>query len=391
MDSPKAGYNLVSADSHVIEPADLFEKRLPAGLRDRAPKVVSLEIGDAWSVAGAEPVGFPESATTGSGYRNRSKSTPQPVTFADLLPALSDPAERIRAQEADSVDAEVIYPYAPLWDAVKWLDDPELQLGCVRAYNDWIAEFSAHSPDRLLGLGKIPSTSPADARAELVRCVEDLKLRGVILDAWPGGALGEFANDPFWDTVSDAGVPVSVHYGLGTETDSLPISGVSGGERPPMADVALPLVTSGLFDRLPNLRLVLAHGNAGWALHWLEFMDMMYIRRRHLKEYTLPNPEMLPSQYVRQHFWFTFNHDRTAVAARNLLGGTQLLWASHFPLDTADWPDDRQRAVEMTNELPEADQRALLAENAARLYRLPGYQTGFSPTPVEAMETLVHF
>ena len=168
MDSPKAGYNLVSADSHVIEPADLFEKRLPTGLRDRAPKVASLEIGDAWIVAGAEPVGFPESATTGSGYRNRSDSTPQPVTFADLLPALSDPAERIRAQEADSVDAEVIYPYAPLWDAIKWLDDPELQLGCVRAYNDWIAEFSAAFSRPAAGSGEDsvdkPGRCPGRAR-----------------------------------------------------------------------------------------------------------------------------------------------------------------------------------------------------------------------------------
>jgi hypothetical protein len=158
-----------------------------------------------------------------------------------------------------------------------------------------------------------------------------------------------------------------------------------------MADVVLPLVSTGLLDRLPNIHLVLAHGNAGWALHWLEFMDMSHYRRRHLKEFVLPNPDLLPSEYIRGHFWFTISHDRIAVGARSLFGNSQLLWASHFPLDSADWPDDRRRAIDLTDELPQADQRALLAENAALLYRLPGYEKGFSPASVEAMEKLVHF
>ena len=41
-----------------------------------------------------------------------------------------------------------------------------------------------------------------------------------------------------------------------------------------MADAALPLVAAGVFDRFPDVRIVFAHGNAGWAFHWLEFMDI---------------------------------------------------------------------------------------------------------------------
>jgi hypothetical protein len=77
---------------------------------------------------------------------------------------------------ADSVDAEVLCPFRGLWDAIKGLDDAGLMLVGTRAYNDWMGGFSSHGPDRLIGLGKIPSTSRDDAEAELLRCVGDLHL-----------------------------------------------------------------------------------------------------------------------------------------------------------------------------------------------------------------------
>jgi predicted TIM-barrel fold metal-dependent hydrolase len=77
------------------------------------------------------------------------------------------------------------------------------------------------------------------------------------------------------------------------------------------------------------------------------------------------------------------------VINRHLLGVSHLLWASHFPLDTADWPDDRQRAMQLTEEIPEEDRQALLAENTARLYRLPGYESGVEAT--ETFTKLVHY
>ena len=165
----KVDYGLISADSHVFEPADLFEKRLPSHLRDRAPQVRDSNGGSAWFVEDVVPVPFPESAVTGSGYRVRDLSNPdRPVTVDEIMPALYDPAERIKAQDADSVDAEVLYASPHLWDAIKQVDDTELRLECARAYNDWISEFCSHDPSRLIGIGKLPSSSIEDARKELV-------------------------------------------------------------------------------------------------------------------------------------------------------------------------------------------------------------------------------
>jgi predicted TIM-barrel fold metal-dependent hydrolase len=384
-------YKLISADSQVVEPPDLFSSRLPADLRDRAPKLESIDGGSAWVLDGFDPIPLPKSAATGSGYRSSTRTNGGPITFEDVLPGAYDPAERLKAQDSDSVDAEVLYPSADLWDAIRSLEDRDLKLGCVRAYNDWIAEFGAHNPDRLIGLGKIPATTCDDAREELLRCVKELNLRGVILDAWPtGGPATDPDNDAFWDAVNDVGVPVSLPYAVGTGRTAPPL-GIAPGLKPPMADAAVPLVAAGVFDRFPGVRLVFAHADAGWTFHWLEFMDIAYVRHKHLDIYKLGDPDALPSEYIRKHSWFTFHQDRPAVKYRSKVGVTNLLWASCFPAEESDWPDNRQQAIRVTNEVSSDERDALLAGNTARLYGLPGYEDGFAEKELTTFEPFVHY
>jgi len=388
--SERPVYDLISADSHVIEPDDVFEKRLPTRLRDRAPKLGPWNGGSAWLVDGIDPVPFVGSVVTGSGYRKARRGAPDTaVAFDEVMPALYDPVERIKAQDADSVSAEVLYGYPYLWDAIKQVEDGGLRLACARAYNDWLAEFCAHDPDRLIGVAKIPTSSIEDARAELVRCIEELGLRGAVLDAFPDDATGptDPALDPIWEVASAARIPVTYHYGLG-DSRSAPTAGITAGQKPPMAAAALPLV--GAFDRYPDLRMVFAHGDAGWAFFWLEFFDNTYLRQRHLETFKLPQPDLFPSAYLRRHFWFTIQQDRSAVKHRHVFGSDHLMWGSHFPLDASNWPDNRQSAMRMVDELPPEDERALLVENVARLYRLPGYEDGIGLPAFEELEGLVH-
>jgi predicted TIM-barrel fold metal-dependent hydrolase len=382
-------YNLISADSHVVEPPDLFERHLPAGLRQRAPKPGVVGGAVCWLVEGADPVPLPASTITGSGWRHPGRA---PSSFAEVLPALYDPSQRIVAQDADGVDAEVLYSLPGLWDAIRTLEDAAVQLACVRAYNDWLSEFCAQAPHRLIGLGRIPTTGLDDARDELLRCVKELGLKGVVLEGWPGGGPGlRGDDDAFWEVADDAGTPVSIHYALGGSSPTAPSAGIVPGLRPPMADSALPMVAAGLFDRFPDLKMVMAHGDAGWAVHWLEFTDINFVRHRHLAQYSLEDPDALPSEYIRRFFYFTVHEDRSAVRNRHKLGAEHLLWASHFPFDGADWPDDRRQAVRIAGDLPEEDSRAILARNTARLYRLPGYEDGFGSDGTAPLAKLVHF
>ncbi len=292
-------YNLISAEAHVVEPPDMFASRLPAKLRDRAPKLNTIDGGSAWIVDGFDPVPLLATTATGSGWHRSAEGLEAdgPVTWDDVLPSLYDPTERIKAQWADSVDAEFLYPTPGLWDAIKQLDDAELQCALVRAYNNWLAEFCAYAPTRLFGLPKLPTTNVDDAIAELTRCATELGFRGAILDAWPSGAVaaGNPDDEPFWETVNALGTPLSLHYGFGAAESTEPRSGIAPGLRPPMADSLLPMAASGIFDRHPDVKMVFAHADAGgrctgWSSSTSTTCATSTCRSTHCRETTPSRP-----------------------------------------------------------------------------------------------------
>lgn len=385
---PDSKYNVISADSHVVEPPDLFESRVASALKDRMPQLGEVDGAAAWLVEGVEPTPLASTFATGTGWRK----TDGPVVWEGVLSGLYDPAQRVVAQDSDSVDAEVLYPSTGLWDAIKLSDDTEMKLAAAKAYNDWLAEFCAHAPDRFFGIAKVPTTSVSDAVAELQRATE-LGLTGAMLDAFPSGSRvgGSAEEDPFWEVVNDLQVPVSLHYGVGVDSASLPPGGIAPGLKPPMADAMLPMIAAGVFDRFPKVKIVFAHGDAGWALHWMEFFDINYVRQKHLAQYLLPDDDAVPSDYMRKFAWFTVHQDRSAVRDRHLIGEVHLMWGSHFPYDDSNWPDNRQQAIRLTDEVSAEARQALLADNVGRLYGLPGFEKGFTDEEVSLFPDLVHF
>ena len=387
--SSTTGYELISADSHVFEPGDLFETNLPASVRDQAPKLITTDGVSRWQVEDVTPVPLPASAVTGSGY-DLPGGLSAGAAWDDIMPALYDPAKRLEAQFVDSIDAEVLYGFPYLWDAIKLVDDAALRLACARVFNDWLSEFSAHAPSRLIGVGRIPTSSVDDAVAEMQRCVGELGMKGFVLDAWPDGTSGptDPALEPVFAFAAETGLPITLHYGLG-DSRSAPTAAIAPGLAPPAYNVIVPLASTGVFNRYQNLRFVLAHGDAGWCFHWMEFLDNTYLRQKHLELFKLPDPDLFPSQYFRSHVWFTVQQDRAGVSERDMLGREHLMWASHFPLDSTNYPDNRQQAVKVTEELPEEDRQAILVDNAARLYGLPGFAP-VAPAAHDALEGLVH-
>jgi predicted TIM-barrel fold metal-dependent hydrolase len=373
---------LISADSHVVEPPDLWSARLPPRQRDRAPKLVrQADGGDAWLVEGRDPVSLAPISPSGSEHRDLRRRGDEPVTFDAVLRGAWDPHARLELQDRASLDAEVLYPLPQLWDQIKGIADDELRLACYLAYNDWIAEVSAVAPTRLIGLGKIPNTSLADAVAELGRCGGELGLRGVVLDAWPAGKAPSEEDDDFWALVEELRLPVSIHRALGARP-----TGQSRVLIPSRENLlpALTLAEGGVLDRHPGVQVVVAHAGCGWAPAALEAADVRYLRLRGTGTPSLPRDDVVPSHYIQRHTWYTFQDDRVGVLNREVLGTAHLLWASHVPLDGSDHPDERQQAELVTQSVPGPDKARLLAGNCARLYRLPGNEDGFTTDEITA-------
>ena len=145
---------LISADSHVNEPSDLWQTRLDSKFRDRAPYITRNEKGKGFlfvvpgvlvtQIAG----GF---AAGKSGHELREHMS---KGYEAARPGGWDPAERIKDQEIDGVQAEVIY--TTLGARLFGLQDAEFQCACFRAFNGWLAEFCSYDPRRLAGIGLIP-------------------------------------------------------------------------------------------------------------------------------------------------------------------------------------------------------------------------------------------
>src|SRR3954469_20011410 len=100
-------YNLISADSHINEPPDLWTTRLPAKFKDRAPRMERFEKGHAWVMEGAvDPLNFGNNCAAGLPPEERSGW----VFWEDVRKGGYDPKVRLEEQDVDDTDAELFYP-----------------------------------------------------------------------------------------------------------------------------------------------------------------------------------------------------------------------------------------------------------------------------------------
>jgi predicted TIM-barrel fold metal-dependent hydrolase len=368
---------VVDADAHVNEPPDLWQESVPERWRARAPRVIECDDGDCWCFedgAWLRPLGL--NATAGlSVAQFRADGT----RYADMRPGAFEPKARLADLDVDGIHAQVLYPSIALEGARVYGKEPELQLACVRAYNDWIADFCASSDGRLAGLAVIPTTCVDDAIAEVDVAVS-LGLRGYILSRFPNGTFEPDPDDDrFWSLVADTGLPAAVHLGsfLPPRTKKYPdmrepsfmaLAGLSkGGAR--SIEMASNLLFSGIFERFPDLRVVLVESGIGWIPGMLEQLDSMFLRYRFATD-AVHRMQSLPSELFHRNIWATFITDRVGIENLHHLNPKHVMWSSDYPHDTCDWPNSRITIEQQLRGLPIDEARALVHGNAVELYRL---------------------
>ena len=382
-----SSFEMISADSHVVESPDLWEKWLPKEFLPKAPKLVKdAEGGDAWQYRpGTPPV--PLGLVTTYPGRTYEQFKWTGAKYDKINQGAFIGATRVKEQKVDGVDAEVLYPSQRTMRHFMLDDDNVFHKQGIQAYNNWMAkEFMAADPQRLIGLAQMPNVGVEEMIAEMRR-TKAMGMRGVILSTWPSGATSLSVEDnAFWAEAEQLDMPVSIHLGVASKqsgkaqtstgmmeaagllsTGAKTVVGYSCAGMDNMPIIIAETILSGLFDKFPRLRFISVEAGAGWVPYFLEQMDDRYFRNRTWAKVEL---ELLPSAYFRRNWLLTFVQDFYGVRNRHAVGINNMMWSTDYPHHICDWPYSRKLANAMFAGVPENERYQICAGNAAALYKL---------------------
>ncbi len=355
---------LISADSHVNEPPDLWTSRVPARYAERAPRIMAFDAGDAWVIEGVDdPITFGMNACAGLAPEEQRSW----ARFADIRSGGYDPKARLDEMARDDVDAEVLYPTPRLSQGVAANTDADLHHAMVRAYNDWLSEYVEYAPARFGGLAMLPNRGVGEAVAEIDRVWGRPGIRGFLMTAYPNGSLEPTADDDkVWGALTERSAALNIHVSLTLTMPAAHRSPLPGyGRFFDAPNRIVQMIFAGIFDRFPSLQVVFAEVDSGWVPYFKEQIDGNFLRLRATSDFTIRD---LPSRYVDRHVSTTFINDTLGVRLRHDIGVDRMLWSSDYPHISANWPNSRTVLLATFSGVPPAEADQILAGNAARLY-----------------------
>jgi uncharacterized protein len=360
----------ISADSHVTEPPGTYIDRIDPKYRDRAPRMHYHEqLGDVMLIDNGKSL-VPFWLVAAAGRPTEQVRLDSKKRWEDLWPGGWDPVARLKDQDIDGVVAEVIYPSVGM--LLCNYPDVDYKRACFRAYNEWIAEFSATAPDRLIAMGQTAVRTPEEG----IRDIEEMKamgLRGVMLPGLPPNEDYDHPMyDEMWDAIVELEMPPSFHIltgGSDTPGSDLVrgpklnsfMSIVRGNQ-----DIIGTLIFGAVFERHPDLRVVCVEADAGWAPHWMYRADHGYDRHRNWL--TAGELTRRPSEWFAGNVYLTFQDDWVAFRVTDMINPERLMWANDFPHSDATWPHSQELLTEHAKHLDEHVRRRILHDNAAELY-----------------------
>ena len=265
---------LISVDDHVVEPANMWEGRVPKKYLDRVPRIVSQENGtDAWEYLGKRSANAGLNAVAG---RPPADYGLDAQAFADMRPGCYDVHERVRDMSANGVLASLNFPSWAGFAAAQFLKTPDkdLALALLRAYNDWHIEgWCGEYPDRFIPLALVPVWDP-QLMAEEVHRLAHKGCQAVTFAENPAPlglpSLHSDHWDPFWAACEDEQTVVCMHIGsssqiaMTAEDAPFGVSHSYGATR--TMGAALDLVFSPIFRKFPTFKVALSEGGSDGSL-----------------------------------------------------------------------------------------------------------------------------
>jgi predicted TIM-barrel fold metal-dependent hydrolase len=370
----------ISVDDHVVEPPHVFTDHIEPRFRDRAPRIVDRDRVQGWLWEDRfYPLSFqgnPQTRRFREGEAGRGADL-EARRYEDMIPAAYDVHERVGAMDEDGVWAELLFPTFPRFGGTRLLDadDKELGLAVVRAWNDWMLdEWCASYPDRFIPQTLVPLWDVPASVTEIERCAAKGSRAILFVENPHPLGLPSFPSGhwrPIFEACNATGLPLSMHIGtsaglLSPSPDSTPSVGIALCGVNSMSALG-DLIYGGAFNGLPNCRVALSEGGAGWVPYVLERLDYTWLRSRYEG---LRNTE-LPSEVFAQHVWVCMISDRYAIRNRDLIGVDKIMWEADFPHNDSNWPNSRKVLAETMADVPSDEARRIAELNARELYAFP--------------------
>ena len=246
------------------------------------------------------------------------------------------PEERLADMDSLGVDVHVVSPYVGFYN---YHLPVEVARATSAATNDEIAGMIRAWPERFAGLGTLPMQDVKAAMSEMERCMTRLGLKGVeINDHVNGRTLEEPEFRPFWKAAQELGALVFFHQGGDTVVTPRSARYHLPNTIGNLADRAVTfatLVSGGVMDEFPDLKICLGHGG-GYTCFGIGRMDHGWqVRSEARLHITQP-----PSAYLRRFYYDCIVY--TEPALRFLIdsvGADRVVFGTDWPYDMAlDWP-----------------------------------------------------
>jgi predicted TIM-barrel fold metal-dependent hydrolase len=355
---------------------------LAGRLGSAAPKIVHTEMGDQLD-RGNGTLGLPIGGFLIAGMDLASDETRAQTRrgYAIARPGVYDITERLKDQERDGVDAEVIYP-SVLFDVYQ-VEDTNVVHATFQAYNNWLYEYMRPAPGRLFGLGAI-QLRDLDQATDEMRRVKEMGFVGLAIPctAPPDKPYSDPFYDPFWAAAEDSQMPLTMHiFAQASANHGVP--NVPGANSPlayiGMEVTLMHLICGGVCERFPNLQFVPTEFETGWIGNFLRRTDHTWTRHGgKIAGYSLPRK---PSEYWHRQFTATFEDDPIGIRTRDFIGVRNLMWGSDYPHGDSIFPESQPilDSLFSTSAEDQADRFAVTVANVVNLYRLPFDLTGALP------------
>jgi len=385
-------FELISADSHVNEPPEAWA-RVQKEYGDRAPRVAKNPPGvpkGTWLlIDGLPPVGLSHYSKGMVVSKNQGISEVEQEKHFETIrfnenfryedyPGGWEPAARLRDQDVDGVQAEILFS-----SAVRQLysiTDELFQRAIFRSYNAWLQEFCSYNPNRLIGLAIL-------SILDIVHTVADIDeyakrgFRGVqIPTRIRDSGYYEPKYEPMWAALEETGMIVNVHtsatqgiarkhYEGPRDVEPKKQSLGLANKQAPAQQFLGNLILSGVFDRHPKLKVVCAEFDVGWVANLVQQVDYWFGRASTYDAERNIN-KLAPSTYCKTNAFFTYQDDRAGVLTTPVFGADNFLWASDYPHGVTTWPNSQATVDRNCAGIDPAVKRKLNRDNVAKLYGL---------------------